>query len=168
VKKAVDEGHRNCCPYPKESYTQICSSYRPWSHFIESSLDFVPQVLYWIQIRTEGRPWHGYDVVLLEKVPGDPGSVGAGIVLLEHVILVTAKIGHNVRSKDLIDISLSRDAITSAWANILKDHRSSFMVDADGTPNHDVSTSPRVSLHHACICVTFTSSSPDPYSAIRR
>ena len=27
---------------------------------------------------------------------------------------------------------------------------------------------PRVSLHHTCICVTFTSSSLDPYSAIRR
>jgi hypothetical protein len=106
--------------------------------------------------------------VLLEKVHGGSGSVGAGIVLLEHVILVMTKIGHNVRSKDLVDIPQSRDAITSTWANIVKDHRSSFMINPDGSPNHDALPTPRVSLHHTCICVTFTSSSPDPYSAIRR
>ena len=32
------------------------------------------------------------------------GSVGESIVLLEHVMLVMAKIGHNVKSKHLIDI----------------------------------------------------------------
>ena len=41
-------------------------------------MDLVPQVIYWIQIRTDGRPWHGSDVVLLEKVSGGSGSVGAG------------------------------------------------------------------------------------------
>ena len=57
---------------------------------IEFSLDFVPQVLYWIQIWTEGRHWHDSDVLLLEKVSGGSDSVGAGIVLLEHVMLVIA------------------------------------------------------------------------------
>ena len=94
-------------------------------------------MLCWIQIRTEGRPWHDSDV-LLEKVPGGSDSVGAGIVLLEHVMLVTAKIGQDVKSKDLIGIPQNRDDINSTWAN------------------------------HTCICVTFTSSSLDPYSAIRR
>ena len=75
--------------------------------------------------------------MLLEKIPGGSGGVGAGIVLLEHVMLVTAKIGHNVKSKDLIDIPQSRDAITSTWANILKDNRSSFRIDPYGSPNHD-------------------------------
>ena len=91
TNKAVDKGHWNRGPYPEKSYTEICCSYRPWSHFIAFSLDFVPRVLYWIQIRTEGRPWHDSDVVLLEKVSG--GS-DAGIVLLD--MLVTTKIGHNV------------------------------------------------------------------------
>ena len=69
-------------------------------------------MLYCIQIRTEVRSCHDSDVVLLGKVPGDFGSVDAGIVLPEHVMLVTAKIGHNVKSKDLIDIPQSRDVIT--------------------------------------------------------
>ena len=63
--------------------------------------------------------------MLLEKVPGGSGSVGAGIVLLEHVLLVTATLGHNVKSKDLIDIPQNSEAITSTWANILKINRSS-------------------------------------------
>ena len=92
-------------------------------------------MFYWIQIRTEGK--HDCDVVLLEKIPDGSGSVGANIVLLEHLMLVTAKIGHNVTSKDLIDILQSRDAITSTWSNILKDNRSRFMTDPDGTPSND-------------------------------
>ena len=56
-------------------------------------------MLCWIQIRTDGRPWYDFDVVLLEKVPA-----GSGSVLLEHVMLVKDKIGHNVKSKNLIDI----------------------------------------------------------------
>ena len=60
-------------------------------------------MFYWSQSRTEGRPLHDSDVVLQEKVPDGTGSVGAGI----------AKIGHNVKSKDLIDIPQRRDAITS-------------------------------------------------------
>ena len=63
--------------------------------------------------------------------------MGAGIVLLEHVMLVTAKIGHIVKSKDLIDIPESRDAITSIWANILKDNKSSIMTDPNCSSNHD-------------------------------
>ena len=62
----------------------------------------------------------------------------------------------------------SRDAITSTWANILKENRSSFMIDPDGSPNSDALPTLWVSLYNTCICVTFTSSSPDPYSAIRR
>ena len=42
-----------------------------------------------------------------------------------------------MKSKDLIDILQSHDSITSAGANILKDNRSSFMIDTDGSPNHD-------------------------------
>ena len=118
-------------------------------------MDFVPEVLYWIQIRTECRPWHDSDV--LEKVPGCSGSVGAGIVLL-----------NNVKSKDLIDIPESRDAITSTRANILNDNRLSFTIDPDGSSNHDDLPTPRVSLHHTCICATFTYSSLDPHSANRR
>ena len=56
-------------------------------------------------------------------------------------MLVTAIIGHNMKSNDLINIPHSRDAITSTCANILKDNRSSFMIDSDGSPNHDVSLS---------------------------
>ena len=84
VNKVVDKCHWNGGPYPENSYIQICCSYRPWKHCIVLSLDFVPQVLYWFQLRTEGRPWHDSDVVLLENVPGGSGSVGAGIILLEH------------------------------------------------------------------------------------
>ena len=94
-------------------------------------------MLYWIQIQTEGKPWHEFEVVLLEKVPGGYRSVDEDIVLLEHVMLVTAKIGHNVKSKDLTDIPQSRDAITSTWVNILKYNRSIFMTDPDCSPNHD-------------------------------
>ena len=93
----------------------ICSIYRLWLHFIGFSLD----VLYWIQIRTEDRPWHDSDVLLMEKVPGGSGSECEGIVLLEHMMLLMAKIVHNMKTKDLIDISQSRDAITSTWAIIL-------------------------------------------------
>ena len=57
----------------------------------------------------------------------------AGIVLLEHVMLVAAKIGHNVNSKDLIDIPQSCEASTSTFANILNDNRFSFMIDPDGS-----------------------------------
>ena len=39
-----DKGRWNRGPYSKKKYI--------WPHFIEYSLDFVPQVLYWIQIRT--------------------------------------------------------------------------------------------------------------------
>ena len=46
-------------------------------------------------------------------------------------MLAMTKIKHNVKSKDLIDIPHSHDAITSTWANILKDNRSSFMTDPD-------------------------------------
>ena len=92
-------------------------------------------MLYWIQIWTEGRPWHDSDVVLLEKVLLD-------IVLLEHVMLEMAKIGHNVKSKDLIDILQSRDTITSTLANILKNNRSSFKTDPNGSPNHDALATP--------------------------
>ena len=60
----------------------------------------------------------------------------------------------------------SRDAITSTWANILKENRSSFMIDPDGSPNSDALPTLWVSLYNTCICITFTSSSPDPYSAI--
>ena len=88
VNKAVDKGHWNRGTYPEKSYTQICCSYRLRSH-------------YWIQIRT--------DVLLLNKVPGGSSSVDASIVLLEHVMLVTAKIVHNVKSKDVIDIPQSYD-----------------------------------------------------------
>ena len=49
-------------------------------------------------MQTEGRPWHDSDVVLLGKVPGGSGSVGGGIVLLEHVMLVSAQIGHNEKT----------------------------------------------------------------------
>ena len=63
--------------------------------------------------------------------------MGTGIVLLEHVMLVTIKIGNTVKSKDLIGIPQSRDVITSNWANILKDNRSSFMTDRNGSTNHD-------------------------------
>ena len=63
--------------HPEKSYIQICCSYRPWSHFIEVSLDFVPQALYWIQIRTEGRPWHDSEV---RRKSCGSGSVAAGIV----------------------------------------------------------------------------------------
>ena len=142
VNKPVDKGHWNRGPCPENSYTQICRSYRPWSHFIEFSLDFVPQVLYRIQIRTEGRAWNNADIVLLEKVPGGSGSVGESIGLLERVMLVTAKIGYNMKSKDSIDIPQSRDAINSTWANILKDKRSRFMTDPDGSPNHDALPTP--------------------------
>ena len=146
--------------------TQICCSYRPLSHFIEFSLDCGPQVLCWLQIQTEDRPWHHSYIVLMEKVPGCSDSVGAGIVLLEHVMPVTAKIGHNVKLKDLMDIPQSRDAITSTWANILKDNRSRLI---PMFPKPWCSVHPMCfSLHHTCICVTSTSSSPDPYSAIRR
>ena len=62
---------------------------------------------------TESKPWHDVNVVPLEKILDDSGGVDAGIVLLEYVMLVTAKIGHNVKSKDSIDIPQSRDAITS-------------------------------------------------------
>ena len=99
-------------------------------------------MLYWIQIRTEDRPWHDSDVLLMEKVPGGSGSVCAGIVLLEHMMLLMAKIVHNMKTKDLIDISQSRDAITFTWAIILTDNRSRFMVDPDGSPNHDAFPTP--------------------------
>ena len=46
--------------------------------------------------------------VLLETVPGGSGIVGIGIVLLEHVMLVTAKMRHNVKLKDLSDIPHSQ------------------------------------------------------------
>ena len=95
-------------------------------------------MLYWIQFRTKGKPWHEFEVVLLEMVPGGSCIVGADIVLLEHVMIETAKIGHNMKSKDLIDIPQCHDAITSTWANILKYNRSSFMIDPDCSPNHDV------------------------------
>ena len=48
--------------------------------------------------------------------------MGAGIVQLEHVMLVTAKIGHNVKSKDLIDIPLSYfsfQPVLHDWCNKL-------------------------------------------------
>ena len=48
VNKVVDDGHWNHSPYPEKSYTQICCSYRPWLHLIEFSLDFIPQLLFWI------------------------------------------------------------------------------------------------------------------------
>ena len=105
--------------------------------------------------------------VLLEKVPGGSGSVGAGIILLEHVVLVTAKIGLNVKSKDLIDIPQSRDAIPSTWANILKGNRSSFMTDPDGFPDHDALPTRWVSPHTHTHTHALTFFSPDPYSAIR-
>ena len=50
---------------------------------MDLSLDFVSHVLYRIQIRTEGRPWHDSDVVLLEKVP-EMLCMGAGSALLER------------------------------------------------------------------------------------
>ena len=86
VNKAVDKCHWNRDPYPEKSYTRISCSYKPSSHFSEFYLDFFSQVLYLIQIRTKGRPWH--------------------VVLLEHVMLVTANIGNIVRSKNLIHIPL--------------------------------------------------------------
>ena len=158
VNKAVDKGHWNRGPYPEKIYTQSCCSYRPWTQAIEFSLNFVPQMLYCVQIRTDGRPWHDSDVVLLENVPGGSSRVGGGIV-------PRAKIVYSVKSKDLIDTHQSRDAITSTWA---KDNRSSFMTDPDGSPNHEALPTAWVSLQHTCISVTFTSSSPDRYSAIRR
>ena len=80
--------------------------------------------------------------MLLEKVPAGSGSVGAGIVLPELVMVVMARIGHSMKTKDLIDVLQSHDAITSTWANILKDIRSSFMIDPNGSPNHDALPTP--------------------------
>ena len=40
-------------------------------------------------------------------------------------------------TKDVIDIPQSCDAIASTWETILKDNRSSFMIDPYGSPNHD-------------------------------
>ena len=90
------------------------------------------EVLYWIQIRTEGRPRHDSYV--------GSGFADIGIVLLEHVMLVAAKIGQNVKLNDLIDIPKSRATIT--WAYILKDNRSRFKTDHDGSPNHDALPTP--------------------------
>ena len=42
--------------------------------------------------------------MLLEKVPAGSGSVGAGIVLPELVMVVMARIGHSMKTKDLIDV----------------------------------------------------------------
>ena len=42
-----------------------------------------------------------------------------------------------MKSKDYIYIPQCRDAMTSTWANILKDNRSSFMTDPNGSTNHD-------------------------------
>ena len=35
VKNAVDKGHWNRGPYAEKRYTQMCCSYRPWSHFVK-------------------------------------------------------------------------------------------------------------------------------------
>ena len=52
--------------------------------------------------------------------------MGAGIALLEHVMLVTVyKKGHNVKSKDSIDVAYRRLYL----GNILKENRSNFMND---------------------------------------
>ena len=74
VNKAVDKAHWNCGPYPEKIYNQICCSYRPWSRFIEFSLDFDLQVSIGFQCGL--RAGH---IVLLEKVPGGSGSVGEGL-----------------------------------------------------------------------------------------
>ena len=58
--------------------------------------------------------------------------------------------GQNVKWNDLIDIPQSRVTITSTCANILKDNRSSFLIDPDGSPNHDaLPTHESLSITHA-------------------
>ncbi|XP_041361986.1 uncharacterized protein LOC121377958 [Gigantopelta aegis] len=81
-------------PLVCESCLQLHTSCRPWDHLVKPSLDFIPQVFNRVQIRAESRPRHGSDVVLTQEVYGDPGRVGASIILLEHVVMVTREEGH--------------------------------------------------------------------------
>ena len=83
VNKAVDKGHWT------DSLRNVILRFVAVIVIGRTSFSFLwisfPQVLFWIQIRTEGRSWYDSDV-LLEKISG-----GSGIVLLKHAMLVTVK-----------------------------------------------------------------------------
>ena len=80
--------------------------------------------------------------MLPEEVPGDIGGIGVGVVPLEDVNLVTDKIWHNFRSNDLIQIPDSHDTITSEWVNILKDHMSCILEEANVSTYLNVLSTP--------------------------
>ena len=147
VNKAVHKGHWNM---------QLISSYRPWSHFIEFSFDFFPQVIYWIQIRTESRSWHDSDVALLEKVPAC-GHCPAGTC--------DACDGH---TRVQCEVEGPDWNTAEPWCHYLYlvQYSERYQVQLYDWSRWLLCPPQWVSLHH--ICVTFTSSSPDPYSVIRR
>ena len=66
--------------------------------------------------------------MLSEEVCCCPGGVSPCIVLLEDVVSMTTKVRYNEGSEDLIDVAGRRHTISSTSTDILKDHRSQFVV----------------------------------------
>ena len=137
VNKLLDNGHCNRGPYPEKNLHSdllqlltlvilhwVFFGFHPTSALLDSNPDW-RQAMAWFWCCAAGEsPWWLYKCGC--------GHCPAGTC--------DAGDGQNWVHCDIEGLDWyteSRDAITSTWASILKDNRSSFMTDPDGSPNHD-------------------------------
>jgi hypothetical protein len=68
--------------------------------------------------------------------------MGTCIILLEQEVLMPLEKWHHMRLENLSDVPGSTDTISTTLTHILKENRANLLIKANGTPHHDVCTSP--------------------------
>ena len=106
------------------------------------------------------------DVVAMQEVLGNTRRVGAGVVLLEQEVWVPLEKRHHMGLEDLRHVAVSVDTISTTLTHILEDNRAYSLVQANGAPYHDASTSPSVVMQDVGLSKPFAASSPDLHAAI--
>ena len=76
----------------------------------------------WRTFSSHRGPGHYLDAVLLQEGRGDPGSVGACVVLQQGEVGVLQEAGHDFQHQHLVDEPLCIHAVSMPWANVLDDN----------------------------------------------
>ena len=138
----------------------------PGVELVDPSLEGVPELLNRIEIWRERRVRHDVDVVGLQEVLGHPGSVGAGVVLLEPEVLAPPEKRHNMGLQNFGDVAGRIHPVPATSAQILEEDRSNSRVQGNCPPHHDAGTSPSVVGNDVPWRKPFSTPSPDPYTPI--
>ncbi len=120
---------------------------------------FIPDVLYGVHVWGHSGPGQDINVVLGQQLGGYPGSMGSGIIMLEcyswSMILNEWQkvVIQNVDVALCIEISLHN-------------HKVSFYVPHDSSPDHNAATTKPVSFADAAFCEPLISPTIDSHSAV--